>query len=211
MISDKHITTPHERVKVTSVTWLPRSNSWIRLLKFILQASSSFRVARERASEREAQPRGASSRVSFRVLLLRDLSRYPQNEEFPRSLSHCICLLFRLLLFFWTRFWERARVTEPYFVKRILGSFRAVRNATYTATPKEKTRSVTYTQTRTLPVRDIERVMIFLNPRGGKIKRIMRFDWLPEHLAASGYPALVLQDKVLVIGLDLLCVLLTST
>ena len=27
MISDKHIATPHERVKVTSVTSLPRSNS----------------------------------------------------------------------------------------------------------------------------------------------------------------------------------------
>ena len=41
----------------------------------------------------------------------------------------------------------------------------AVRNATYTATPKEKTRPVTCTQPRTLSVRDIERVMIFLNPR----------------------------------------------
>ena len=54
MISDKHITTPHERVKVTSVTWLPRSNSWIRLLKFILQASS-FRMARELAWERASE------------------------------------------------------------------------------------------------------------------------------------------------------------
>ena len=84
-------------------------------------------------------------------------------------------------------------------------------NATYTATPKEKPRSVTYTQPRTLSVRDIERVMIFLNPRAGKIKRIMRSDWLSEHLAASGYPALVPQDKVLVIGLVLFCVLLIST
>ena len=86
-----------------------------------------------------------------------------------------------------------------------------MRNATYTATPKEKTRSVTYTQPRTLSVRDIERVMKFLNPRGGKIKRTMRSDWLPEHLAVSGHPALVPQDKVLVIGLVLFCVLLTST
>ena len=103
-----------------------------------------------------------------------------------------LCLLFRL-------------------VKRIHGSCRAVRNATYTATPKEKTRSITYTQPRTLSVRDIERVMIFLNPRAGKIKRIMCSDWLPEHLAASGYPALVPQDNVVVICLVLFCVLLTST
>ena len=82
---------------------------------------------------------------------------------------------------------------------------------TYTATPKEKTRSVTDTQPRTLSVTDSERVVIFLNPRAGKIKRIMRSDWLSEHLAASGYPALVPQDKVLVIGLVLFCVLLTST
>ena len=135
----------------------------------------------------------------------------PKMKSFLAVYLIAYVYCFACFLFFWTRFWERAIVTEPYFVKRILGSFRAVRNATYTATPKEKTRSVTYTQTRTLPVRDIERVMIFLNPRGGKIKRIMRFDWLPEHLAVSGYPALVLQDKVLVIGLDLLCVLLTST
>ena len=39
----------------------------------------------------------------------------------------------------------------------------------------------------------------------------MRSHWLPEHLAVSGYPALVPQDKVLVIGLVLFCVLLTST
>ena len=102
MISDKHITTPHERVKVTSVTWLPRSNSWIRrVLKFILWASSPFRVVRERACERAAQPRGSSSRVSFCVVLLRDLWRYP--PKLPRSLSNYTCPVFRLILFFGTR------------------------------------------------------------------------------------------------------------
>ena len=68
-----------------------------------------------------------------------------------------------------------------------------------------------HSNSRTLSIRDIERVMIFLNPYAGKIKRIMRSDWLPEHLAASGNPALVTQDKVLVFGLVLFCVLLTST
>ena len=53
------------------------------------------------ASERVAQPRGASSRVSFCVLLLRDLWRCP--PKLLRSLSNYTCLLFRLILFFGTR------------------------------------------------------------------------------------------------------------
>ena len=43
---------------------------------------------------------------------------------------------------------------------------------------------------------------IWLNPRAGKMKRILRSDWLPErekwaHLARLGLSALVPQEKLL--------------
>ena len=55
-----------------------------------------------------------------------------------------------------------------------------MRNATHTVRHKEKTRLVTYTQSRTPSVRSIELIIIFLNPRTGKMKRILRSDWLPS-------------------------------
>ena len=79
---------------------------------------------------------------------------------------------------------------EPYFLERIHGSCRAVRNATHTVGHKEKTRPVTYTQSRTPSVRSIELVIIFLNPRTGKMKRILPSDCLPSpscHLGVSRF------------------------
>ena len=173
MISDKHITTPHERVKVTSVTWLPRSNSWIRrVLKFILWASSPFRVVRERACEGAAQPRGSSSRVSFCVVLLRDLWRYP--PKFPRSLSNYTCPVFRLILFFGTRSENVLESRNLIFLNEFMAH--------------EKCDPHSQTQRKTSPrnshsislVRSIELVIIFLNPLTGKMKRVLPSDWLPS-------------------------------
>ena len=47
---------------------------------------------------------------------------------------------------------------------------------------------------------------IWLNPRAGKMKRILRSDWLPEqakwtHFARSGFPALVTSEKVLFLAM----------
>lgn len=100
-----------------------------------------------RASERSSQPRGASSRVSFCVLLLRDLSQYPPNEELPHSLSHYTYLLFRLLLFFGAVSENVLESRNLILLNEFMAHAGAVRNVTYTATPKEKTRSVTYTRT----------------------------------------------------------------
>ena len=55
-----------------------------------------------------------------------------------------------------------------------------MRNAPHTVRHKENTRPVTYTQSRTPSVRSIELVIMFLNLRTGKMKRILPSDWLPS-------------------------------
>lgn len=57
-----------------------------------------------------------------------------------------------------------------------------------------------------LPERVRLAFIICLNPRAGKIKRILRFDWLLElarwaHFARSGFYALVLQEKHLFLAI----------
>ena len=47
-----------------------------------------------------------------------------------------------------------------------------------------------------------------MNPRAGRIKRILHFIWLSEragwvHLARLGFPALVTQEKVVFLAIEL--------
>ena len=66
----------------------------------------------------------------------------------------------------------------------------------------EKARLVTYSTDLELGRKEVYLYSLRLNPRAGKMKRILRSNWLPErarwaHLARSGFPALVPQEQVL--------------
>ena len=52
-----------------------------------------------------------------------------------------------------------------------------------------------------LPLNFDQEIVIWLNPRPGKIKRFLRFDWLLKR-ARSGFPALVPLEKVLFLAIQ---------
>ena len=71
--------------------------------------------------------------------------------------------------------------------------------------PEEEEKSLSYFVARSFPFPisncSLTLLITWLNPRAGKMTRILYSDWLPErarreHLARSGFPALVPQKKV---------------
>ena len=126
-------------------------------------------MVRERACERAAQPRESSSRVSFCVVLLRDLWRYP--PKLPRSLSNYTCPVFRLIFFFGTRSENVLESRNLIFLNEFMAHEKV--SQTQRKNSSRNSHSISL-------VRSIELVIIFLNPLTGKMKRVLPSDWLPS-------------------------------